>query len=72
MGNREPDSGKLVLSPRRTLPTADAFVREFHTHPDGVTLRTYANMLMELNVPSYRAEEAKKRKTSGPTTRESP
>jgi len=31
LGERRPDSGRLVLSTRRTLPTAQAFVREFHT-----------------------------------------
>ena len=46
LGNRDPGTGRLVLSPRRTLPTAEAYVREFHTHPDGLTLRSYAGMLM--------------------------
>lgn len=47
LGNRDPDTGRLVLSPRRTLPTAHAFVREFCTHPDGATSRCYAGILME-------------------------
>ncbi|MGD9720102.1 MAG: phage/plasmid primase, P4 family [Pirellulales bacterium] len=46
LGQRDPQSGKLVLSPRRTLPTADAYVRDFHLHPDGRTLHSYAGMLM--------------------------
>ena len=46
LGNREPDSGKLVLSPRRTLPTAEAFIREFHDNPFGRTLHCYAGMLI--------------------------
>lgn len=29
LGNREPQSGKLVLSPTRTLPTAESFVRDY-------------------------------------------
>ena len=47
LGSREPASGKLVLSPTRTLPTAQAFVRDFHTHPDGRALVCYAGLLME-------------------------
>ena len=46
LGQRDPQSGKLVFSPRRTLPTADAYVRDFHLHPDGRTLHSYAGMLM--------------------------
>ncbi len=46
LGTRDPHSGRLVLSPRRTLPTAEAFVREFHSHPDGRTLMSYAGLLM--------------------------
>jgi P4 family phage/plasmid primase-like protien len=46
LGQRDPQSGKLVLSPRRTLPTADAYVRDFHLHPDARTLHCYAGMLM--------------------------
>ena len=46
LGNRDPGTGRLVLSPRRTLPTAEAYMREFHMHPDGLTLRCYAGLLM--------------------------
>ena len=34
--------GRLVLSTRRTLPTAEAFVREFADHADGRTLHCHA------------------------------
>ncbi|MBM4020398.1 MAG: bifunctional DNA primase/polymerase, partial [Planctomycetes bacterium] len=47
LGARDPDTGRLVLSPRRTLPTAEAFVRQFHMHPDGRTLLSYAGLLLE-------------------------
>ena len=47
LGNREPQSGKLVLSPTRTLPTAEAFAREFYLHPDGRTIHCYAGVLTE-------------------------
>ncbi len=46
LGSRDPESGKLVLSPRRTLPTARAFVDEFHTHRDGRTLLHYAGLFL--------------------------
>jgi putative DNA primase/helicase len=46
LGARDPATGRLVLSPRRTLPTAEAFAREFHTHPDGRTILSYAGLLM--------------------------
>ncbi len=46
LGQRDPQTGKLVLSPRRTLPTADAYVRDFHLHPDIRMLHCYAGMLM--------------------------
>ncbi len=44
-GRRDPESGSLVLSPRSTLPTAEAFVAEFHSHPEGRTLHSYAGAL---------------------------
>jgi len=47
LGNREPQSGKLVLSPTRTLPTAESFTREFHLHPQGRTIHCYAGVLTE-------------------------
>jgi putative DNA primase/helicase len=47
LGNREPRSGKLVLSPTRTLPTAESFVREFCLHPNGRTIHCYASTLSE-------------------------
>ncbi|MEX0678895.1 MAG: phage/plasmid primase, P4 family [Pirellulales bacterium] len=46
LGQRDPQSGKLVLSPRRTLPTAEAYVRDYHLHSDGRMLHCYAGMLM--------------------------
>ena len=45
LGSREPVNGRLVLSPSRTLPTAEAFVNEFHLHPDSRTLHCYAGLL---------------------------
>jgi putative DNA primase/helicase len=46
LGQRCPETGRLVLSPKRTLPTAEAFVREFYTY-DGVRcLHCYAGVLM--------------------------
>jgi putative DNA primase/helicase len=49
LGTADPRTGRIVLSPRRTLPTADAFVREFHRHVDGRTIHSYAGMLLGWN-----------------------
>ncbi len=42
LGTHNPVTGKLVLSPRRTLPTAHAFVEEFYQHPLGRAIHTFA------------------------------
>lgn len=47
LGQKDPASGRLVLSPRRTLPTAEAYAREFNQHTDGRTLHGYGGLLME-------------------------
>lgn len=47
LGQRDKASGRLVLSPRRTLPTAEAYAREFNQHADGRTLHGYGGLLME-------------------------
>jgi len=46
LGTRDPKTGRLVLSPRKTLPTAEAFIKEFHSHPDGRTFHSYAGILL--------------------------
>ena len=46
LGCRDPETNKLVLSPKRTLPTAQAYVHEFYTRPEGRTLQTYAGLSM--------------------------
>jgi len=53
LGDRDPATGRVVLSPRRTLPTAEAFVQEFYAHPDGRTLLSYAGLLMEWRENRY-------------------
>jgi putative DNA primase/helicase len=47
LGQRDPVTRRLVLSPKRTLPTAEAYVREFNQHTDGRTLLSYGGLLME-------------------------
>ena len=47
LGRRDPETGRLVLSPKRTLPTAEAYVRDFHLHAEGRSLQCYAGLLME-------------------------
>lgn len=44
LGQRDPDTGRLILSPKRTLPTAEAFLHEFYSHDDGPALTTYAGV----------------------------
>jgi putative DNA primase/helicase len=46
LGGRDPETGRLVLSPKRTLPTAEAFVAEFYTRVGGTALRAYAGVFM--------------------------
>lgn len=43
-GTIDPATGRLILSKERTLPTAEAYVNQFHRHAEGVTLRHYANL----------------------------
>lgn len=44
-GTIDPHTGRLILSRRRTLPTAQAFVRRFHDHPEHPTMACYAGTL---------------------------
>lgn len=41
-GDFDAGSGKLVLSPQQTLPTAQAYLRQFHAHRDRHTLVHHA------------------------------
>lgn len=45
LGDFDPATGQLVLSPKKTLPTAESYVREFHAHRDGRTLHHYAGAM---------------------------
>src|SRR5260221_7823669 len=42
LGKHDPKTGRLVLSPSRTLPTARAYVRAFHFHPEGRLVHAYS------------------------------
>lgn len=44
LGQRDPESGRLVLSPKRTLPTGEAFLQQFYLHPDRILLINYADV----------------------------
>lgn len=46
IGQRDPATQRLILSPERTLPTANAYLHEHHNHPDGRTLHCCGGMLM--------------------------
>jgi len=57
LGRPDPLTGRLVLSPRRTLPTAEAFVEAFYQHPDGRRLHCHADVLMAWHNNAYGAIE---------------
>ena len=57
LGHLDPESKRLVLSPRMTLPTAEAFVREFHSHPDRRTLVAHGGVLLEWRENRYQPLE---------------
>lgn len=57
LGSRDPVTAKLVLSPKRTLPTAAAYVSEFHGHPDGRTIHSHAGQLLVWRQNRYVALE---------------
>jgi putative DNA primase/helicase len=46
LGKRDPKTKRLVLSPKKTLPTVEAFVSEFYHHPQGRTIHSYAGTLL--------------------------
>ena len=46
LGERDPSTGRLVLSPAKTLPTAEAFVRQFYMHDQSPTIHNYVVKLM--------------------------
>lgn len=45
LGDTDPESGRLVLSPKKTLPTARAFLRDFYMSDDTRTLHDYTDTL---------------------------
>jgi putative DNA primase/helicase len=47
LGSRDPESTKLVLSTAKTLPTAQAYVRENEWHEGIATLHHYAGSFMQ-------------------------
>jgi len=57
LGQRDPKTGRLVLSPQHTLPTAEAYVHEFHHHAEGRTLHSYAGLRLGWQRNRYREIE---------------
>ncbi len=57
LGQRDPDTGRLVLSPKRTLPTAEAYVREFNQHAECRSLHAYGGLMMEWRHNRYQQVE---------------
>lgn len=59
LGQPDPLTGRFVLSPRKTLPSAAAFLKEFHTSPDGLaTLRFYAGEFYQWRFNRYECIES--------------
>lgn len=57
LGEHDPATGRLVLSPKRTMPTADAYVRQFHAHAEGRTVLMYADEIREWSDNRYAVAE---------------
>ncbi|MBI5764297.1 MAG: hypothetical protein HZA51_12315 [Planctomycetes bacterium] len=52
-GTADPSTGRLILSPTITLPTARAFVEQYYRNPNRNTLCHYAGALMQWNGSRY-------------------
>jgi putative DNA primase/helicase len=46
LGHADPKTGRIVLSPKRTLPSAHAYLRAAHAHEDGWTIVSFAGELL--------------------------
>ena len=46
LGQREPETDRLVLSPKKTLPTAKAFIEQSYRRPQARTLHSYTGMFL--------------------------
>ena len=57
LGSRDPESGRLVISSKRTLPTAVAYLNELHRHPEATTLVAYAGQFQQWTHGCYRQTE---------------
>lgn len=53
LGQRDPQTDKLILSSQRTLPTARAYIEDHHQHEDGPTLRSYTDLLFNWSGSRY-------------------
>lgn len=54
LGTHDPETGRLILCRHRTLPTAQAYLRERHEHPSGETLVSYLGDFFEWRVAANR------------------
>lgn len=53
LGVKDEDSERVVISLKKTLPTAKAFVREKFSHPDGRTVHFFAKAWYSWNLGKY-------------------
>jgi len=66
------ERGSLLITSNLPFSKWEAIFKDPMTTAAAIDRLVHHSVILELNVPSYRAAEAKKRKTSGPTGRESP
>jgi DNA replication protein DnaC len=66
------ERGSLLITSNLPFSKWEAIFKDPMTTAAAIDRLVHHSVILELNVPSYRAEEAKKRKTTGPTGRKSP
>jgi DNA replication protein DnaC len=66
------ERGSLLITSNLPFSKWETIFKDPMTTAAAIDRLVHHSVILELNVPSYRAEEAKKRKKEGPTIRESP
>jgi DNA replication protein DnaC len=66
------ERGSLLLTSNLPFSKWETIFKDPMTTAAAIDRLVHHSVILELNVPSYRAEEAQKRKKTGPTSRESP
>lgn len=66
------ERGSMLITSNLPFSKWEAIFKDPMTTAAAIDRLVHHSVVLELNVPSYRAEEAQKKKTSGPTETESP